>query len=172
MYELFNDPNDPWQHIYGNDPIHGNTDDERQVMQAGCFQLVAMLAFIVVAMALCLLFSSCTTERIVTVERVRTDTTYITKHQRDSVWLHDSTFVKVAGDTVWIERWHTKWQIHLEHDTIYRSRVDSVPVPYPVVKEVEKPLSKTEKGLMVIGLLSLLGAIVAVAWKIKKFLPW
>lgn len=43
-------------------------------------------------LALCLLFpallSGCKTkERIVMVETVRTDTTFITRHQRDSVYL-------------------------------------------------------------------------------------
>lgn len=128
--------------------------------------LVLILGLLVL-WALC----SCTKTEYITVEKVRTDTTYITKHQRDSVWLHDSTFVKVAGDTVWIERWHTKWQNHLEHDTIYRSRVDSVPVPYPVTQYVEKPRSKFEKGLMGVGILSLMALVVFIAFKIKRFLP-
>lgn len=101
-----------------------------------CFwSIVGMVVMIIIA----LLFCSCTKTEYITVEKVRTDTTYINKVQRDSIYLHDSTFVKVAGDTVWIERWHTKWQNHLEHDTVYKARTDSVPVPYPVIKEVEKP---------------------------------
>ncbi len=84
-----------------------------------------------------------THERIVEVERVRTDTTYITKHQRDSVWLHDSIHVKDKGDTVTIERWHTKYIERATHDTIYQATHDTLPLPYPVevVKKVEKPLT-------------------------------
>ena len=129
--------------------------------------VLVLILGLLVLWALC----SCTKTEYITVEKVRNDTTYITKHQRDSVWLHDSTFVKVAGDTVWIERWHTKWQNHLEHDTIYKARVDSVPVPYPVTQYVEKPRSKFEKGLMGVGILSLMAIIVFIAWKIKRFLP-
>ena len=114
---------------------------------------------------------SCTKTEYITVEKVRNDTTYINKVQRDSVWLHDSTFVKVAGDTVWIERWHTKWQNHLEHDTIYKARTDSVPVPYPVTKYVEKNLSWMQKTLMGVGILSLIALIVFIAFKLKRFLP-
>ena len=128
--------------------------------------LVIILGLLVL-WALC----SCTKTEYITVEKVRTDTTYINKVQRDSIYLHDSTFVKVAGDTVWIERWHTKWQNHLEHDTVYKARTDSVPVPYPVIKEVEKPRSKFEKGLMGVGILSLMALIVFIAFKLKRFLP-
>ena len=129
--------------------------------------VLVLILGLLVLWALC----SCTKTEYITVEKVRTDTTYITKHQRDSVWLHDSTFVKVAGDTVRIERWHTVWQNHLEHDTVYKARVDSVPVPYPVTQYVEKPRSKFEKGLMGVGILSLMAIIVFIAWKIKRFLP-
>ena len=129
--------------------------------------VLVLILGLLVLWALC----SCTKTEYITVEKVRTDTTYINKVQRDSVWLHDSTFVKVAGDTVWIERWHTKWQNHLEHDTVYKARVDSVPVPYPVTQYVEKPRSKFEKGLMGVGILSLMALIVFIAFKLKRFLP-
>lgn len=126
---------------------------------------------VILVVLICLLFASCTKTEYITVEKVRNDTTYINKVQRDSIYLHDSTFVKVAGDTVWIERWHTKWQNHLEHDTVYKARTDSVSVPYPVIKEVEKTRSTTEKGLMGVGILSLMALIVFIAFKLKRFLP-
>ena len=128
---------------------------------------------LVIILGLLVLWSlcSCTKTEYITVEKVRTDTTYINKVQRDSIYLHDSTFVKVAGDTVWIERWHTKWQNHLEHDTVYKARTDSVPVPYPVIKEVEKPRSKFEKGLLGVGILSIMALVIFIAFKLKRFLP-
>lgn len=165
----YNNPNDMWRNN-GYDPYKGMNDEER--MKAGCLRMVGMVGAIIVALLICALLGSCTTTKIVTVEKVRTDTTYITKQQRDSFYLHDSIHIKERGDTVWIERWHTRCENHLTHDTTYISKTDSVPVPYPVIKEVERPLSKTQKGLMGIGLLSLLATIVAVAWKIKKLLPW
>lgn len=163
----FHDPNDFWRFSHRND--NEMSDEER--IQVGIIQGIIFILMMLIILMMCAMFGSCTTERIVTVEKVRTDTTYINKVQRDSVWLHDSTFVKVAGDTVWIERWHTKWQNHTEHDTVYKARTDSVPVPYPVIKEVEKPLSKTQKGLMMVGVLSLMAVIVWVVFKLKRFLP-
>jgi hypothetical protein len=165
----YNNPNDMWRNN-GYDPYKGMSDEER--MKAGCMQLVGILVAIIAALLICALLGSCTTTKYVPMPEYHTDTTYITKQQRDSFYLHDSIHIKERGDTVWIERWHTRCENHLTHDTTYISKTDSVPVPYPVIKEVERPLSKTQKGLMGIGLLSLLATIVAVAWKIKKFLPW
>ena len=49
---------------------------------------------------------------------------------------------------------------------------DSIPVPYPVEKIVEKPLSTPQKGLMGIGILSILALVLFAAYKLKRFLPW
>ena len=89
-----------------------------------------------------LLLVGCKTkERVVTVEKVRNDTTYITKHQRDSVWLHDSIHVTEKGDTIRIEKWHTKYIEKATHDTLYQATHDTIPQPYPVEKLVERELS-------------------------------
>ena len=112
-----------------------------------------------------LLLVGCKTkERVVTVEKVRNDTTYITKHQRDSVWLHDSIHVTEKGDTIRIERWHTKYIEKATHDTLYQHKTDSVPVPYPVEKLVERELSWWQQTRMHLGeaLLALAGIAVAV----------
>lgn len=126
--------------------------------------------------AFLLLFSSCTTTKVVTVEKVKIDTTYITNWQRDSVWLHDSTIVREKGDTVLVEKWHTKYKEKQVHDTLYKSRVDSIPVPYPVEKLVEKELTWWQQTRLHIAniILCLLGA--AAVWWIgglirKKFMP-
>ena len=126
------------------------------------------IGMMIVALAM---LSSCTTTKVVTVEKVKTDTTYITKHQRDSVWLHDSIQVTEKGDTVRIEKWHTKYVEKQVHDTLYQSKTDSIPVPYPVEKLVEKPRSTIEKGLLVVGVLSIMALVVFAAFKIKRFLP-
>ena len=130
-----------------------------------------MLVIILGLLVLWAMLASCTTERIVTVEKVRTDTTYITKHQRDSIYIHDSTAVEKKDSIIKIEHWHTKYVDRAVHDTLYQSKTDSVPVPYPVTQYVEKPRSKFEKGLMGVGILSLMAFVVFIAFKIKRFLP-
>ena len=105
-----------------------------------------------------------TKERVVTVEKVRNDTTYITKHQRDSVWLHDSIHVTEKGDTIRIEKWHTKYVERATHDTLYQHKTDSVPVPYPVEKLVERELTWWQQTRMHLGeaLLAIAGIAVVV----------
>ena len=107
----------------------------------------------------------------VTVVEHKTDSIYFTQVQRDSIWMHDSIRVSEKGDTVRIEKWHTKYIEKQVHDTTYVAKHDSIPVPYEVVKEVPAKLSKTEKGLMWTGLLSILAGFVFAAFKLKKFLP-
>ena len=118
---------------------------------------------LVILMAL-LLVGCKTKERVVTVEKVRNDTTYITKHQRDSVWLHDSIHVAEKGDTIRIEKWHTKYVEKATHDTLYQATHDTIPQPYPVEKLVERELSWWQQTRMHLGeaLLALAGIAVAV----------
>ena len=118
--------------------------------------------------------AGCKTREVVVTEH-HTDTLRLVQHHRDSIYLHDSTFVRefVQGDTVRIitEMWHTKYRDRLKTDTLYRSRTDSVPVPYPVVKEVKKPLTMIEKGLMGTGIASIVGLLFYFFLYIRKRLP-
>ena len=115
--------------------------------------------------------TSCTTTRVVTVEKVKTDTTYITKQQRDSIWLHDSIHVTERGDTIRIERWHTKYIEREVHDTLYRAKTDSIPVPYEVIKEVPRHKSWFEHSMFSVGIFALMALALFLAMKIKKYLP-
>lgn len=111
-----------------------------------------MIAYIISACVIALIFCGCKT-KAVTVEKVRTDTKYVTQLQRDSIHIHDSIFVNQwqKGDTVFQvrDRWHAMWRDRLLHDTIYMSIVDSVPVPYPVEKIVEKPVTPWHNYLII-----------------------
>lgn len=117
--------------------------------------------------------TGCKTVEYVPVKEyeVHHDSIYFTQVQRDSIWMHDSIRVSEKGDTVRIEKWHTKYVEKQVHDTTYVSKHDSIPVPYEVIKEVPAKLTKTEKGLMWTGLLSILAGFVFAAFKLKKFLP-
>jgi hypothetical protein len=150
-------------------PKDDMNDDER--IAVGILQGVTFFIILMAMLLLCALFGSCTTERVVTVEKVRTDTVWQNHTARDSIFVHDSVHVKEKGDTVWIEKWKTVWQNHTARDSIYIHKTDSVPVPYPVVKEVEKPLTATQKGLMGVGLLAVMVGVVWVAWRLKRWLP-
>lgn len=112
-----------------------------------------------------------TKQVVVTVPEYHTDTIWKSNTLRDSIYLHDSVYVREQGDTILIERWHTAYRDRVKTDTIYKSRVDSVGVPYPVTEYVEKELTKAQKGLMGMGVLSLIGIVAFAGFKIKKLFP-
>ena len=122
------------------------------------------------------LLTGCTTTKYVEVEKVKTDTVYKSKILKDSVWLHDSVFVKeyTKGDTVFRDRdrWHTKFVEKLITDTVYKSRVDSIPVPYPVEKLVPRELSWYQKGLMWSGGIAILIVVIFILIKFQFFGLW
>ena len=129
-----------------------------------CFGMAGAILILIAI----LLLTSCKSVEYVEVVKVRTDTTYITKQQRDSIWLHDSIHIKERGDTMLIERWHTKYIEKVTHDTTYVATHDTIPQPYPVTQYVEKKLSWIQKALITIGILTLMGLAIAIALWIKK----
>lgn len=131
--------------------------------------IATMVLFAVTAL------TSCTTTKVVTVEKVRNDTTIITKWQKDSVWLHDSVTVREKGDTMLIEKWHTKFVESIKHDTTYAATHDTIPQPYPVEKKVPAELSWWQRLRIILGNFVIL-AIIAIAgywvwrlWRVYKF---
>lgn len=113
---------------------------ERKFRNSGSALRMCWYCFIgiVIVLFLSALFSGCKSIQYVPVETVHTDTLYQKVVQRDSIHIHDSVTIREKGDTVMIEHWRTQWRDRLLRDTIYRSRVDSVQVPYPVEKQLTK----------------------------------
>lgn len=136
--------------------------DRQEALKRVMKFLIIWLAFLIAIS----LLASCRQIEYVTVEKVRIDTTYITKWQKDSVWLHDSIHVKERGDTVLVEKWHTKYVEKQVHDTTYVATHDTIPQPYPVevVKEVEKELSWWQRLRLWIGNLGLMALLGFVGW--------
>jgi hypothetical protein len=138
-----------------------------------------MLLGFILGLIACLLItmcSSCTTTKYVTVPEYHTDTVMVNKVQKDSVFLHDSTYVYEKGDTFYTERWHTKYVLKELHDTTYISKRDTIPAPYPVEKEVPAELTWWQQTRLHIAnillyLLAICGVIWIVKTYIKKFLP-
>ena len=134
-----------------------------------------IVMFFVLAVLFVFALSGCTSTEYVTVEKVRTDTVYQSKVFRDSVWLHDSIHIREKGDTVTVERWHTQWRERLLYDTLLVAKHDTVPKPYPVIKEVPADLSWWQKVRLHIGdgalvlLLVLAGYYGIRIYKVFKF---
>ena len=98
---------------------------------------------------------SCTTTKYVPVIKTHTDTLIQTRTKYDSIYLSDSIYISdfVRTDTVFrtVERWHTQYRDRWQHDTIYKSRTDSVPVPVPTPVEVPAKLTWWQQTRMHIG---------------------
>lgn len=111
---------------------------------------------------LMLLVMSCTTQRIVEVpvERVRTDSVYLTKLQRDTLVERDSVVMQIVGDTVY--RTHVKYiyKTRLLRDTVLRLKTDTVTKVVTVEKERRRSASDYAWGIA----LAIIGALVLVGY--------
>lgn len=117
------------------------------------------------------LLCGCRTVRYVPIETVRTDSVYVDRWQRDSVYVRDSVFVNQysKGDTLFVDKVVTKYKYkdRWRYDTVAVVRADSVQVPYPV----EKDLGWWEKTrLYSFPVLVAMVAVLAfiVVWLVKK----
>ena len=166
MFEDYRNPNDYWMQR----PQPGEQQDPDEAFKAGCFGAIFYIAALVVGMLICLLFGSCKSVEYVFVPQTHTDTLIVTKVQHDSIYINDSTVITEKGDTVTIEKWHTKYVEKQVHDTTYVSKTDSVPVPYPVMEYVEKQLTWCQQArLHLANVVLYLLLIIAGIWLVQKF---
>lgn len=120
---------------------------------------------IAVLAAIVLLLASCkTTERVeyVPVETVKTEYRDRLVETFDSIHVHDSVFLAVKGDTVYKYKQQLIYKNKFVHDTVYVGIRDSIPVPYPVEKELSiwDKFKVDYSGWMILVLLILLTCIV------------
>lgn len=120
-----------------------------------------MLGILVLGIVLMSL-GSCRSVRYVPVETVKYDSIYITQHQKDSIYIHDSIYQKEKGDTLIIEKWHTKYIEKQVRDTLIQIERDTIPQPYPYEVEVPAQLSWWQKTRIHIGEVTLI-ALLALA---------
>lgn len=133
--------------------------------------IIRCYLFIIVALIVCLLLFGCKTQ-YVPVETIRTVTVTKTDSfiEKDSVFCHDSVFVQAKGDTLLVEKWHTKyvdrWRDKVRIDSFIK--IDSVQVPYPV----EKKLTKWQQFTLDYGKVAFGGSLVAIAIIIFELVRW
>lgn len=105
-----------------------------------------MIKYVMTTLLLLVVWS-CRTTEYVPVEVIKTDTTYINKVQRDSIYQLDSVYILDRDDTVLITKTKYLYRDKLVRDTVYRSKVDSIQVPYPV----EQQLTRWEQFQLDVG---------------------
>ena len=121
-----------------------------------------LFSLLLAAVLLC----SCSSIRFVPVERVRTDTTYLTRVRHDSIYVHDSIFVYQKGDSVikTVERYRYLYRDRV--DTVYKSKTDTT-----VVHDVEyrdKPERWYDTGFRSLGQLCVLALLAWLLWCLVK----
>ena len=136
------------------------------------YRTTFMIVLAAMAIAAMPMLTGCTTTKYVPVIEHQTDTLIQRVVERDSIHVHDSIRVTEKGDTVTIERWHTQYRDRWHHDSVYVAHHDTIPQPYPVTEYVERPRSKLDWFFTITGIIALVAAIVFVAIKVRKFLPF
>ena len=157
----YSDPEEAWYHGLKQKP-----------QGEGCLLSMLSVAFLILAVAMMLAFSGCTTTKYVPVEQHTTDTVYQSKLHRDSIYLHDSIRVSEKGDTIRIERWRTKYISKEVHDTLYQASHDTIPQPYPIEKLVPRERSTTEWVLILAGCIAIVVVFLWIVNKLKRYLPF
>lgn len=119
---------------------------------------------------LTILFSACATRIIeVPIHTTETEIEFYDRLVRDSVYIHDSVFVKHKNDTIWMERYKTLYKEKVVRDSVYLR--DSIRIEVPIVVEVEKDISifqKLKYALMAILVLLGLFALYRILMIFKK----
>ena len=98
-------------------------------------------AYVISLLIAVFLLSGCKTkyipiEKIVYQNSIKHDTL----HTSDSVLVRDSIYLRQKGDTCYLDRWHEKTvfkNVYIVKVDSFLKR-DSIPVPYPVEKELSK----------------------------------
>ena len=147
--------------------------DYQEAMRRSFIRSIAILITVLIGLAICALFSSCTTTKYVPVIDHHTDTLIQTNLQRDSIYVHDSIMVSQQGDTVRIEKWHTKYVEREVHDTLYQAVHDSIPQPYPVIKEVPAELTwwqhfRISLANILLWVVGIVAVVTLVRWWLKQ----
>lgn len=155
----------------GEPDLYKDMEDDERIVNTIC-HIAGMVICFVIMLGLCAMCSSCTTTKYVPVIEHHTDTLIQMKIMKDSVYLKDSTHVSEKGDTVKIEHWRTEFVKKEVHDTIYISKTDSIPAPYPVevIKEVPAELTMWQRLKMKVGGAAIILCLIAFliwVWRSK-----
>lgn len=125
------------------------------------FYIIMLVALIITIIT----FPSCKEIQYVPVQHH--DTTYVNNYIRDSIKEKDSVYVYHNQDTVYIYREKLAFKDRLVHDTVYKSRTDTLTVVTEkiVEKQVEKKLGIVYRVLIFLGLIFL----ILIILKLLKF---
>ena len=142
-------------------------DDKEYTRYEGCASSVAVIIALVVLASVCF---SCKTKYITQTEYkevpvVMHDTVAKNFWRIDTTIVKDSVYFAVKGDTVYKERYNTKWRIKVAHDTINKVVEKPVEVLRTSIKTETKEVNRLywwQKVLILLGCASLVELIVQI----------
>ena len=137
--------------------------------------MVKRLLLVIISSILLSSLAGCKSVQYVPVETVRTDSVYVDRYLRDSIYQRDSVLINrwTAGDTVYQDKVVYKYiyRDKVKYDTVAVLRSDTVRVPYPV----ERKLTRWEQfrldvggwaiGIVIIVILIVVGYMI---YKLRK----
>jgi hypothetical protein len=137
--------------------------------------MVKGLLFIIIPCLMLSLLAGCKSVQYVPVETVRTDSVYVDRFQRDSIYQRDSVYINrwTAGDTVYQDKIVYKYiyRDKVKYDTVAILRLDSVRVPYPIEhkhtkwEQIRLDVGGWAIGIVIITILIVVGCRM---YKLKK----
>ena len=142
-------------------------DDKEYTRYEGCASAVAVIIALVVLALVCF---SCRTKYITQTEYkevpvVMNDTISQNILRIATTIVTDSVYFAIKGDTIFKERYNTKWRIKVAHDTINKVVEKPVEVMRTSIKTETKEVNRLywwQKVLILIGCASLIYLIVQI----------
>ena len=121
---------------------------------------ISMLPPLTAILLSAMLLTACRTTQTMT----DTNTNHVSNNiQRDSIYLHDSIFLHIRADTVYLEKWHTRWR---DRETV---RTDTITLTETKTETVEKPyVPSFYKYCAAFAILFVLFLLIRLALYIKK----
>lgn len=118
--------------------------------------------------AVALFATACRVSQFVPVETIKTEYRNIVEYAHDTTIVKDSVWIKERGDTIYIDRWHTRDRI------VMTSKVDSFIVrdTIPQITEVKVPVhyrSGYDRFCSWFMWIVIVLVIGAVAWRIARW---
>ena len=142
-------------------------DENEYTRYEGCASAVAVIIALVVLALVCF---SCKTRYITNTEYkevpvVMHDTVSKNIWRIDTTIVKDSVYFAIKGDTIFKERYNTKWRIKFSHDTISKVIEKPVEVLRTSIKTETKEVNRLhwwQKVLILLGCTSLIELIVQI----------
>ena len=176
----YNDPNQSWL-PNGYDPYKGMNDKKR--MKAGCFNVVCIIAGVIVALIVCATLGSCATTKYVPITETHTEHHWHTDSvkERDSTHTERKTIIReldsaaMAKYGIQMESNQRAWLVlqremenrlrELEHMTAQRDTMhDSIPYPVEVTKEVPAELTWWQQTRLYLADAVLIAAVLLLVF--------